>query len=57
MASVDSLGKLGTLRKRMKKNAVWSPKVNYDSTRLKKRNRGIEAIRAAKPKPRRLAFP
>ncbi|KAG9241900.1 hypothetical protein BJ878DRAFT_427095, partial [Calycina marina] len=39
---------LGTLRKRMKKNAVWSPSDTMLARELKARGRGIEAYRAAK---------
>jgi len=39
---------LGMLRKRMKKNAVWSPSDTMIARELKVRGRGIEAYRAAK---------
>ncbi|PSS22386.1 hypothetical protein M430DRAFT_49514 [Amorphotheca resinae ATCC 22711] len=39
---------LGMLRKRMKKNAVWSPSDTMIARELKQLGRGIEAYRAAK---------
>lgn len=41
---------LGMLRKRMKKNAVWSPSDTMIARELKQLGRGIEAYRAAKNK-------
>lgn len=41
---------LGMLRKRMKKNAVWSPSDTMIARELKNLGRGIEAYRAAKSK-------
>jgi len=48
---------LGTLRKRMKKNAVWSPSDTMIARELKERNRGIEAYRAAKAKAEATGVP